>query len=88
MALGDRLDPKDDIRTRLSPPADPEEMPAVMQCPSGHKAHRFIIDTGLVLAVAGHQGPEIRIPCWACPDCTVVYRFQECRLLPGDEGRP
>lgn len=75
--LGDSVNPDDDIKTRLSPPADPGEMPAVMLCPAGHEAFRGIWGDS-----------NARIPFWACPTCTVVYRFQECRLVPGDEGRP
>ena len=76
--IGDSLSSNADIQRRLSQPMDPAEMPAVLLCPSGHEAYRAIWD-----AMIG-----VKIPYWACPTCTVVFRYQECRLVPGEEGHP
>lgn len=80
--IGDSINPKDDIQTRLSRPLGAEEFPAEMLCPSGHRVYRQIIR--VVKATE-----EIRdVPTWACPDCVVTYRYQECTLPPGEEGHP
>lgn len=85
MPIGDDLNPYDEILTRLSRPQEPTELPGLLQCPAGHQVTRFICE--MERAIEGALLVS-RIPYWACPECLVVYRYQECRLLPGDEGHP
>jgi hypothetical protein len=76
-APGDSIDPTDDVLFQLRRGLQPDELPIMLLCPAGHDAQRHIIDAG-----------EISIPYYVCVPCTVVYRYHECRLAPGDEGRP
>lgn len=79
--IGDNINPKDDIQTRLSQPPAADEFPAELLCPSGHRVYRQIIQMA--------TGEHIReVPTWACPTCVVTYRYQECTLPPGEEGHP
>jgi len=78
MSFADHIDPSDHPLVGLSRPPVPEEMPMELLCPAGHRATREVL--------TGSNG--IRIPFWVCVLCTVVYRYQECRLPPGEEGRP
>lgn len=53
----------------------PEEqpfLPPMMYCPQGHEAYRHFH-----YSAEGHPA----IPFYACYDCTIVFRFQELRLL-------
>jgi hypothetical protein len=36
----------------------------------------------------GGDTSTVEMPCYPCGPCTVVYRYQECDLIPGDEGAP
>lgn len=74
---GDSVDPTDDVLFSLRRGPLPEELPLILLCPSGHDAQRQLIEAG-----------ELTIPIYVCLPCTVAYRYQECRLAPGDEGRP
>ena len=82
---GDKIDPTDHILSKLSDPPAADEFPAVMICPSGHRVSRYVIktpeDPGSSVAQAYRD-----IPCWVCQACVVVYRYQECTLVPGEEG--
>lgn len=85
-SLGDNINPSDAILSRLSAPRDADELPAELRCPSGHRAVRQIMDVQIVKQ--GVDPTTTRIPCYVCPKCLTVYRFQECALFPGEEGQP
>jgi hypothetical protein len=78
----DKINPIDHLLSRLSEPPPLESMPSEMLCPSGHRAAR------LIATIAGESAdsPDVRVPMWVCGPCTVAYRFQECTLVPGEEG--
>jgi len=82
--IGDNLDPTDHVLQRLSQPREAAEMPAVLFCPSKHRAYRQIV--ALELTVPDHPAVTHQIPVWVCPRCVTVFRFPECLLIPGDEG--
>lgn len=85
MALGDNVNPTDDILSRLSQPRAAEEMPRELQCPSGHRAHRVVVEVRLRVGT----GEDIHhIPVWVCEKCLVGYRYNECALPSGEEGHP
>jgi hypothetical protein len=73
----DRVTPNEQAILRLRQGPTPEELPLRMQCPSGHQARRVLLPEA-----------QITIPIYVCAACTVVYRFQECTLVPGEEGWP
>jgi YgiT-type zinc finger domain-containing protein len=84
MALGDNIDPKDDVLSRLSAARAADEMPKELRCPSGHRAYRQVCR--LELTVPGRDAIVHDIPVWICPQCVVGYRYSECSLPPGEEG--
>ena len=55
-----------------------EDLPLKLLCPHGHITERHLFTFP--------KGPKI--PYYTCEPCTVIYRFQECKLIPGDEGLP
>ena len=79
--LGDDINPTDHVLMGLSRGPSSEELPIIMQCPNGHIANKGLISTG------GWTASQ-PIPYYVCYECTVVYRYQECKLVPGDEGTP
>jgi hypothetical protein len=89
-APGDKINPLDHILSEMSKPPAADEMPAEMLCPSGHPTARYIIkvDLSMTTRTTGVTEPlgNLEIPVWVCPFCVVAYRYQECRLIPGQEG--
>lgn len=79
----DNVNPSDDAVTRLSQAPDIESMPGELLCPSGHRAHRYLLDLN-----RDSTAPASRIPVYGCQPCGVAYRYQECTLPPGEEGLP
>lgn len=79
MAFSDAIDPTDHTLLGLSRPPSLEDMPATLLCPSDHRAQLVIIE---VTAEVG----AMRVPVYGCIPCGVAYRYQECRLVPGEEG--
>ena len=90
--IGDNINPRDDILSRLSEARPAEQMPRELQCPAGHRAYRQVCR--LELTVPGNDPERMGdrdsivhdIPVWICPQCVVGYRYSECALLPGEEG--
>jgi len=64
--------------TELSRPRESGELPIRMMCQYGHHAKRNLI------MITG----SIRVPFYVCESCQVIYRYQELKLIPGDEGLP
>lgn len=87
-SLGDNIDPTDAILSRLSEPREANELPAELRCPSGHRALRQIIELQIFTKDGESETTIVRIPWYVCPKCLTGYRYQECALIPGDEGRP
>jgi hypothetical protein len=83
----DKIDPTDHLLSRMSAPQAARDLPAEMLCPSDHRAKRqiFVISLSLTSDTAV-EPTELEIPIWICQACMVGYRFQECRLVPGEEG--
>lgn len=65
MAMLDRLNLSDVVAMGLSESPDPL-LPATLSCPQAHVAMLQII----------HQD-NLKIPCYACSQCTIVYRYSE-----------
>jgi hypothetical protein len=74
-ALGDNIDPIDEVLLSLSQSPTSEGLPMRMLCPAGHDVTRDL-----------YRKMSVVIPFYPCEPCTIVYRFQECKLKPGDEG--
>ena len=82
MAFSDKVNPEDRTWMSLSQPPPIEEMPGALLCPAGHRAY------GQVVELADPEHGTVRAPVYGCVPCQVVYRYQECRLPPGEEGLP
>ena len=83
MAFSDKIDPKDNVLFHLMTGPSSDQLPAMMQCPQGHHAYRE-----LYKLTSKTSNYNEFIPFYVCTDCTVIYRYQELILVPGDEGAP
>ncbi len=84
MALGDNINPRDDILSRLSEPRAADQMPKELRCPAGHRAYRQVVR--VELTAPDTESVVHDVPVWICPQCVVGYRYSECSLPPGEEG--
>lgn len=77
MSFFDSMNPKDGVDFNFRS-KDSDQLPAMMQCPQGHVTHRelHVLSSGT------------KIPYYVCDSCLVVFRYQELKLVPGDEGMP
>ncbi len=75
----DSATPDESVLLSLSRPPQSDELPLIMQCPSKHRA-------GRVITALPESG--IKVPFYLCALCLTTYRYQECTLVPGDEGHP
>lgn len=82
--IGDSIDPKDDILSRLSAGRPADELPRELLCPSGHRAYRQIYN--IELTAPETDSVFHAVPVWICTQCVVGYRYNECTLPPGEEG--
>jgi hypothetical protein len=82
VSFSDRINPEDHTWMGLSQPPGLDHMPGVLLCPAGHRAYRHIVE------LADPERETIRSVFWGCNWCTIVYRYQECTLPPGEEGLP
>jgi hypothetical protein len=78
----DNARPNEHVRVQLSTGVEATDLPAEMLCPTQHHVQRHIVIANL------HLLSELPIAYYVCPTCTVVYRYQECTLPPGEEGHP
>lgn len=85
-APGDGVRTRDWVAGALSPPSAPDELPQWLRCPAGHRVLRTILRSQVIWP--GGDTSTVEMPCYPCGPCTVVYRYQECDLIPGDEGAP
>jgi len=77
MPFADDLSPKDHVNLRFTPPSS-GELPYTILDPAGHRVNRHLFDFG----------DGCVAPYYVCFLCANVWRYQECRLPPGEEGIP
>lgn len=65
MSFTERFRVTDTVAMGLSESPDPV-LPATLSCPQSHVATLHFI----------HQDSQ-KIPCYACSECTIVYRYSE-----------
>jgi len=86
---GDEMRPTDWVNMQMREGLTYETLPRIMQCPNGHISNKYVFD---IPRDWEHEGALdmniVKVPVYWCGGCMALFRYQECRLAPGDEGTP
>lgn len=77
MDLSDSITPIEQVLMKLTVGPQPQDLPMFMQDKHGHEVRKHLVTLKMHRVV----------PIYMCEECQVGYRFQECALIPGDEGK-